>query len=129
MSLTSTDITVDGLELMPEDSLLAPSAEDRAIAALSTKERCPTITKESLAHMWGIGLDTAHWTLTSMTQQGIQRVLHPVECHYKTHQAHLRFPTLNTRFYTGTMFATTNKSLRGNKCAQLFTNGTGYDVF
>jgi hypothetical protein len=26
------------------------------------------------------------------------------------------------------MFATT-KSLRGNKCAQLFTNGTGYDVF
>jgi hypothetical protein len=26
------------------------------------------------------------------------------------------------------MFATT-KSLRGNKCAQLFTNGTRYDVF
>ena len=128
MSLTSTDTTVDGLELRPEDSLLAPSAEDRAICALSTKERGPTITKEILARRWGIGLDTAHRTLTSTTQQGIRRVLHPVERRYKTRQSHLRFPTLNARFYTDTMFATT-KSLRGNKCAQLFTNGTGYDVF
>ena len=74
-------------------------------------------------------MDTAHRTLTSTTQhQGIRRVLHPVERRYKTRQSHLRFPTLNARFYTDTMFATT-KSLRGNKCAQLFTNGTRYDVF
>jgi hypothetical protein len=43
------DTTVDGLELRPEDSLLAPSAEDRAICALSMKERGPTITKEIFA--------------------------------------------------------------------------------
>jgi hypothetical protein len=128
MSLTSMDTTVDGLELRPEDSLLAPLAEDRATCTLSMKERGPVITKEILARRWGIGLDTAHPTLTSMMQQGIRRILHPVECRYKTRQAHLRFPTLNTRFYTDTMFATT-KSLRGNKCAQLFTNGMGYDVF
>ena len=38
------------------------------------------------------------------------------------------FPTLNTRFYTDTMFST-SKSLRGNKVAQVFTNGNGYDLF
>jgi hypothetical protein len=35
---------------------------------------------------------------------------------------------LKTRFYTNTMFSTT-KSIRGNKCTQVFTNGIGYDLF
>jgi hypothetical protein len=30
--------------------------------------------------------------------------------------------------YTDTMFAA-SKSLRGNKCAQVFTNGVGYNLF
>jgi hypothetical protein len=55
-------------------------------------------------------------------------VLHPVEWRYKTRQSHLCYPTLNTRFYTDTMYAST-KSLKGNTCAQVFTNGTGYDLF
>jgi hypothetical protein len=33
-----------------------------------------------------------------------------------------------SKFYTNTMFSTT-KSIRGNKCAQVFTNGLGYDLF
>jgi hypothetical protein len=128
MSIVSTDISADGLDLRPDDSLLTPSENDRVIAAMSSKERGPVITKELLARRWGIGLDTAHRTLTSTTQQGIRRVLHPVERRYRTRQTHLRFPTLNTKFYTDTMFATV-KSLRGNKCAQFFTNGAGYDAF
>jgi hypothetical protein len=51
-----------------------------------------------------------------------------MERRYKTQQSHLRFPTLNTRFYTDTMFATA-KSLRGHKCAQVITDGSGYDLF
>jgi hypothetical protein len=35
---------------------------------------------------------------------------------------------IDTRLYTDTMFAS-SKSLRGNKCAQVFTNGMGYDLF
>jgi hypothetical protein len=35
---------------------------------------------------------------------------------------------VNAHFYTDTMFST-SKSLRGNKCAQVFTNGAGYDLF
>jgi hypothetical protein len=49
---------------------------------------------------------------------------------YKTCQAHLRYPSLNTHFYTDTMFSSTSKSLHGNnKCAQVFTNGAGCVLF
>ena len=100
----------------------------RVAAGLKSKERGPIITKEILARRWGIGLDTAHRTLTATTQLGVRRILHPVDRRFRTRQAHLRFPNLNTRLYTDTMFAAT-KSLRGNKCAQVFTNGIGYDLF
>lgn len=128
MNTSSTDICGDGLDERPEDSLITASDEDRAIAAMSSTERGPVITKEILAKRWGIGLDTAHRTLTATTQQGIRRVLHPMERRYRTRQSHLRFPTLNTCFYTNTMFATA-KSLCGHKCAQVFTDGSGYDLF
>jgi hypothetical protein len=128
MNVASTDICGDGLDERQDDSLITASEEDRVIAAMSTLERGPVITKEILAKRWGIGLDSAHRTLTATTQQGIRRVLHPVERRYKTRQSHLRFPSLNTRFYTDTMFST-SKSLRGYKCAQVFTNGAGYDLF
>ena len=128
INTTATDTNGDGLAERPDDSLCTTTDEDRLVFAMSTKDRGPVITKEILAKRWGIGLDTAHRTLTSTTQVGIRRVLHPVERRYKTKQSHLRFPTLNTRFYTDTMFST-SKSLRGNKVAQVFTNGNGYDLF
>jgi hypothetical protein len=101
---------------------------DQMIYAMNLKARGPVITKELLAKRWGIGLDTAHQTLTAMTQSGIRHVLHPVEQRYRTRQSQLCFPTLNTKFYTDTMFSTM-KSICGNKCAQVFTNGLGYDLF
>ena len=128
VNVAVTDTNGDGLSERPEDSIYTTMEEDRVVFAMSSEERGPVITKEILAKRWGIGLDTAHRTLTATTQVGIRRVLHPVERRYKTRQSHLRFPTLNTRFYTDTMFSTT-KSLRGNKCAQVFTNGIGYDLF
>lgn len=127
MSVLSTDTIGDGLDVRPDDSIIEVPEADRAISALSSKERGPVITKEILARRWGIGIETAHRTLNATTQNGIRRVLHPVERRYKTRQSHLRFPTLNSRFYTDTLFAEV-KSLRGNKCAQVFTNGTGYDL-
>ena len=127
VNIESDCVAGDGLEY-PDDPICAISDEDRRIFGLSTKERGPIITKEILSRRWGIGLDTAHRTITATTQNGIRRVLHPVERRYRTRQAHLRFPTLNTRLYTDTMFSTIN-SLRGNKCAQVFTNGAGYDLF
>jgi hypothetical protein len=121
-----------GSVLAQEDEIAGAMARqpdtDREVAGVKSKDRRPVITKETLARRWGIGLDTAHRTLIATTQFGVRRVLHPVDRRFRTRQAHLRFPNLNTRLYTDTMFAAT-KSLRGNKCAQVFTNGTGYDLF
>jgi hypothetical protein len=128
MNVSSTDINGDGLDERSKDCLITMTDEDHAVAAMSTRERGPVITKEILAKQWGIGLKTAHRTLMATTQQGIRCVLHPMERRYKTRQSHVSFPTLNTRFYTDTMFATA-KSTRGHKCAQVFTNGSGYNLF
>ena len=128
VNIESFDVNGDGLTERPEHSLCSSSEEERQIFALSTKDRGPVLTKEILAQRWGIGLDTAHKTLATTTQYGVRRVLHPVERRYRTRQAHLRFPTLNTKLYTDTMFST-KKSLRGHTCAQVFTNGVGYDLF
>ena len=117
----------DGLDVM-DDPICGIAEENRWIAGFATKDRGSVITKEVLARRWGIGLDTAHRTLTAKTQLGIRKVLHPVERRYRTRQAHLRFPNLNTRLYTDTMFAH-QISIRKNTCAQVFTNGVGYDLF
>jgi hypothetical protein len=106
INVTLTDRNGDGLYERPEDSLCPFTEEEREVFAMSSQEWGPVITKEILAKHWGIGLDMAHQTLMAMMQSGIQCVLHPVECHYKTHQSHLRFPTLNMHFYTDTMFST-----------------------
>jgi hypothetical protein len=55
----------------------------RVVAGLKSTERCPIITKEILARRWGIGLDTAHRTLTATTQLGARRVLHPVDRRFR----------------------------------------------
>ena len=127
VSVTILDKQGDGLYERPEDSYSPSMEEDRKVFAMSTEERGLVITKEILAKRWGIGLDTAHWTLMATMQVGIRRVLHPIKRHYKTRQSHLHYPMLNTHFYTNTMFSTM-KSLKGNKCAQVFTNGMGYDL-
>ena len=119
----------DGLDARPEDSICEASEEERQISGFSSRDKGPVITKEILARRWGIGLNTAHQTLSTTTQVGVRRVLQPVERRYRTRQSHLRFPTLNTRFYTDTMFAPGALSIRGNTCAQVFTNGQGYDLF
>ena len=62
------------------------------------------------------------------TQAGIRDVLVPTErrtCQ-KLHQ--LKFPTVKGRFYTNTMFSKV-ESTRGNKAAQIITNGLGYNCF
>ena len=128
VNVTSTDLEGDALSFGPEDSMFGIPEGDRTFSALSSMEHGTNITKEILAKRWGIGLDTAHQTLELTTQKGVRRVLHPVERWYRMRQSHLHFPPLKTCFYTDTMFSTM-KSIRGNKCAQVFTNGIGYDLF
>ena len=61
-------------------------------------------------------------------QMGIRNVLVPGEPKVCQYLDHLHFPTLWGQFYTDTMFSQM-KLTRGNKAAQVFTNGLGYDCF
>ena len=69
-----------------------------------------------------------HRMLKVTTQAGIRKFLHPMERRVKTRQTHFRFPTVDRRLFSDTMFVTT-KSVRGHKCAQVFTDGQGWDQF
>ena len=83
------------------------------------------ITKEILATRWGIGLESAARALNVTSQNGIRKVVLPVERPFRTKQSHLHFPTLDGKFFSDTMFPHP-KSVRGHSCAQLMTNGKGY---
>ena len=111
----------DGLDKRPGDTICETSEEERHIMSIASRDRDPVITKEILAKRWGIGLDTAHQTLLTTMQVGVRRVLHSVDRRYRTRQSHLRFPTLNTKFYTGdTMFSDTKIFMWPQVCASIY---------
>ncbi|MEL6803179.1 MAG: hypothetical protein AAFO91_05255, partial [Bacteroidota bacterium] len=86
------------------------------------------LSKETLARRWGIGIETAAKTLAVTTQHGIRNVTTPATRRFKTKAPAIRQFKLPGRFYTDTMFGSV-KSIRGHKCAQVFTNGEGFDYF
>ncbi len=131
-----------------EDGLLAERLEERVnvsggdlrgdgicmtclqheLYSVETSSPDSVITKEVLAKRWGLGLETAKRTLEVTMQVGVRKYVHPVTRRFKTRQQAIRYPRLSGKFYTDTMFSPTI-SLRGYTCAQVFTDGYGYDEF
>jgi hypothetical protein len=100
----------------------------REIATKHSSNRCTGITKEALASLWGISLNTAAQTLRVTTQKGIKNSVHPVVRRFATKQSRLRYNQLGSRhgrFYSDTFFANI-PSTRGNTMAQLFMNDVKY---
>ena len=122
INVAPDDISGYSCEGYMDKDVYSPDLPVHTIKALSTAERASVITKEILASRWGCGLDTAKRTLLVTTQAGIRKTIYPCERRMKTKRNHLRFPSLNTRFYTDTMFSKL-ASVQGNKCAQIFTDG------
>jgi hypothetical protein len=86
------------------------------------------ITKEELAKLWGISLESASQTLRVTTQKGIMNAIHPIVRRYATKQSRLRYNQLGSRhgrFYSDTFFSN-QPSVRGNTMAQLFINDIKY---
>jgi hypothetical protein len=95
-------------------------ADTRAVSLLGSKTRHLVVTAEELSRKWRVGINTARQTLKATTQRGIRTAVHPLTRRYRTDHFSLRYRRLNAQFYSDTVFATT-KSLKGNKCAQVFT--------
>ena len=77
---------------------------------------------DNLARTLNIGLETAHRTMEMTTQQGIRTAIHPIHRRYRVDHLHLHRRRLPGLWYTDTLFSKV-KSLQGNTCAQVLTNG------
>ena len=88
--------------------------------SVGSKTRHSTVSPEELSRKWRVGVNAARQTLKATMQRGIRTAMHPSTRCYRTDHFSLRCCRLNTQFCSDTVFATT-KSLKGNKCAQVFT--------
>ena len=98
------------------------SMESIHIDSYDTRHRQPDVEPSYLAKQWGIGLDTATKTLKATTQAGIQHAIHPLNQQYRMDTMALRHQRLHSTFYSDTLFSGV-KSIHGNKCAQVTTDG------
>jgi hypothetical protein len=105
-----------------EADVIAHEEDYRLLMALDSKSKTTNISKEDLAKRWHIGLEAAARTLLATSQLGMRFVDGPLERRLKTSQAHMRFPTLDLRIYSDTLFSQ-KKSIRGFPCAQVFMDG------
>jgi len=95
------------------------------MAQIRTSERHHGIDARLLSLKWGIGLEKARDTIKHTTQYNIRSAVLPLTRRYRTDLLSQRLKRLSTRFYTDTMFSKVGTSLRGNTCAQVFTDGNG----
>ena len=101
----------------------APSSHTIASIKTSKEHR---LTSDILAKRWGISQQQAQRTLQSTTQRGIRTVLHPtLSRRFRSNDRQLRYRRIQQELYTDTMFAS-NKSSRGNTCAQIFCARNGW---
>lgn len=98
-----------------------------SIAATYSNKRHHGTDPHLLARKWGIGIKTAKDTLSCTTQHNIRSAVLPLTRRYRTDLLSQRLKRLSCRFYTDTAFAK-EKSLVGNTCTQIFTDGKGFIV-
>lgn len=95
------------------------------ISATFTDDRHHQVTPELLARKWGIGLEKAKATLKCTTQESIRSAVLPLTRRYRTDLLSQSLRRLRSTWYTDTLFSKV-KSITGNTCAQLFTDGEGF---
>ena len=83
---------------------------------------------ETVSRLWNVGLETAQRTLQATTQQGIRSAVNLILRRYRVDHLHFHRNRLHATFHTDTLFSKII-SLRGNKCAQVFTNGAFTAVY
>ena len=128
VNIASDDLYGDGMDGYRDQELFQVSSATREVFEMSRSEKKSVVTKEVLARRWGIGLDTAHRTLKQTTLRGVRSVILPTDRRVSTWKPHLVFPTMRRKkLYTDTMFSKV-KSVRQNTCAQVWTDGYGYDL-
>jgi len=121
-----SDVCVSGLhEVCLYEFDLLKASPTHIISQIRTSQRHDGVDTSLLSLKWGIGLQKAKDTIKYTTQQNVRSAILPLTRRYRTDLLSQRLRRLNTRFYTDTMFSKIGTSLRGNTCAQMFTDGNG----
>ena len=97
----------------------------KKVYATITDEIHHLVTTELLAIKWGKGLETAKEASKATTQDSISSALLPLTNIYYQYIISQRLRRLACAFYRDALFAN-NKSIIGNICAQIFTDGEGF---
>jgi hypothetical protein len=97
--------------------------DTHCVSALTLDNPRFKMKPEVLATTWGIGLTIAKKTLESTTQRAVRTVAHPtVERRWPTGDQPLQYRQFHHQVFHDTMKAN-NKSLRGNKCCEIYATG------
>jgi len=93
------------------------------MSQIRTSKRHHGVDANLLSLKWGIGLEKARNTIKHTTQMNIRSALLPLTRRYRTDLLSQRLKRLSIRLYTDNIFSKVGTSLRGNTCAQIFTDG------
>jgi hypothetical protein len=80
------------------------------------------VTAEEVARKFRCGIETAKQTLKTTTQHGVRQAIHPLQRMYCVDHIDINRWRLRDTFYMDTLFSKV-KSIKGNVCAQVITNG------
>eukprot|EP00978_Attheya_sp_CCMP212_P000992 scaffold2061_cov62-Attheya_sp.AAC.1 len=92
------------------------------IVAINAKERHYRVTPDIIAKRFGCGIETAQKTLVATSQYGDRQATHPLTRRYRTDLLQLKYHRISDDWYTDAMFPDV-KSVKGDKAAQVYTNG------
>jgi hypothetical protein len=96
--------------------------DGRQASSIITNNRHTKVTPEEISRMWSTGLDTAKDMMQVTTQLGIRTAVHPMNRRLRVDHLHLNRPVLPGTWYVDTL-TFKHRSKRGNKYANVFTNG------
>ena len=118
----ASDVVLSAVSVTHTDETMLPALiqQARKLNAVASNTRHTSVTPESLARSWMIGIDSAKRTLATTTQLAIRHAVHPLKRRYRTDLLSTRHRRLNIRIFSDTLFAGV-QSLRGNTCAQIFS--------
>ena len=84
------------------------------------------LSAKSLSKLWMISENQAQGAINFNTQLCKQPAENLLSRNFSTNDRMLRYRRINSVFFTGALVATSCKSTRGNKYAQIFVSDKGY---
>ena len=113
---------ISKLELYNTDTFVRWTINTVSLSYIGSNDWHSKITPENVARKQKCRIQTAHTTLIATTQCGIRQTMHPLHWLYWVDHLQLTCKGLNDTFRMDTLLSKV-KSLHGNTCAQLITNG------